>query len=163
MVLHAAVSKGNSPVSWNQVNGGRPVLNSTLGTKGVRDPFIIRDPNGSKFYLIATDLRMYGSGMTWDQAGRKGSLSLSIWDSTDLKTWSAQRLVQVSPTTVSISVLCGILLPDILVGWNELGTGSHLGCFSWKVRCILGKQHFCSNRHQSYWNNLLSHIVCDYI
>ena len=29
---------------------------STLGTKGLRDPFLIRSPEGDKFYLIATDL-----------------------------------------------------------------------------------------------------------
>lgn len=84
------------------MKGGKPVLTSTLGTKGVRDPFIIRDPSGSKFYLIATDLKMYNSGMSWDQASRVGSRSLSIWESPDLKSWSAQRLVQVSPPEVYI-------------------------------------------------------------
>jgi hypothetical protein len=84
------------------VKAGKPVLTSTLGTKGVRDPFLIRDPSGTKFYLIATDLRMYGSGLSWDQASRIGSRSLSIWESPDLRTWSAQRLVQVSPPEVWI-------------------------------------------------------------
>ncbi|KAK7007593.1 Arabinanase/levansucrase/invertase [Favolaschia claudopus] len=101
--IYFAVSKTNSPASWNVVNGGRPVLTSTLGTKGLRDPFIIRDPSGSKFYVIATDLRMFGGNQTWDQASRHGSLSLAIWESPDLKTWSAQRLVQVSPATAGMS------------------------------------------------------------
>ncbi|KAJ7279458.1 glycosyl hydrolase [Mycena rebaudengoi] len=101
--IYFAVSKTNSPVSWNLVNGGRPVLTSTLGTKGLRDPFIIRHPSGSKFFVIATDLRMFGGTMTWDQAGRKGSLSLAVWESPDLKTWSAQRLVKVSPATAGMT------------------------------------------------------------
>jgi hypothetical protein len=84
------------------VNDGYAVLNSTLGTLGVRDPFIIRSPNNDKFYLIATDLR-YAAINSWDVAGRKGSRSLAIWESPDLKTWSAQRLVQVSPATAGES------------------------------------------------------------
>ena len=40
-------------------------LTSTLGEKGLRDPFIIRSPEGDKFYLIATDLKIYGNG-DWD-------------------------------------------------------------------------------------------------
>ncbi|KAJ7480692.1 glycosyl hydrolase [Mycena latifolia] len=101
--IYFAVSQTNSPVSWTVVNGGRPVLTSTLGTKGLRDPFIIRDPSGSKFYVIATDLKIFGSAVTWDQAGRIGSLSLAIWESPDLKTWSAQRLVKVSPATAGMT------------------------------------------------------------
>ncbi|KAF7365739.1 hypothetical protein MVEN_00447700 [Mycena venus] len=85
------VSNTNSPVSRNVVNGGRPVLTSTFRTEGLRDPFIIRDPSGSKFYVIAMDLKIFGGAVSWDQAGRQGSLSLVIWD---LKTWSAQRLVK---------------------------------------------------------------------
>jgi hypothetical protein len=100
--VNPAVSKGNDPLHWSTVNDGYAVLNSTLGTRGVRDPFIIRSPNNDKFYLIATDLR-YAVINSWDVAGRKGSRSLAIWESPDLKTWSAQRLVQVSPATAGES------------------------------------------------------------
>ncbi|KAJ7085212.1 glycosyl hydrolase [Mycena belliarum] len=100
--IYFAVSQTNSPVSWTVVNGGRPVLKSTMGTKGLRDPFIIHDPSGSKFYVIATDLRIFG-GTTWGQASSVGSLSLAIWESPDLKTWSAQRLVRVSPATAGMT------------------------------------------------------------
>ncbi|KAH8813574.1 glycosyl hydrolase [Flagelloscypha sp. PMI_526] len=98
--IYFAVSQTNSPATWTTVKGGTPVLTSTLGTKGVRDPYIIRDPNSSKLYIIATDLRIY-NGAGWDAAVRKGSLSLAIWETTDLKTFSAERLVQVSPSTPS--------------------------------------------------------------
>lgn len=43
---------------------------------------------------------MYGGTLSWDTASRTGSRSIAVWESTDLKTWSAQRLVQVSPATV---------------------------------------------------------------
>jgi hypothetical protein len=42
---------------------------------------------------------MYGSNGGWDAAGRIGSRSIVIWESTDLRKWSSPRLVQVSPPT----------------------------------------------------------------
>ncbi|MFI6007873.1 family 43 glycosylhydrolase [Streptomyces sp. NPDC051243] len=94
--LYAALSKGNDPLHWRELNDGKPVLTSTLGEKGLRDPFIIRSPEGDKFYQIATDLRIYGNG-DWDAAQRTGSKSIMVWESTDLVHWTNQRLVKVSP------------------------------------------------------------------
>jgi beta-xylosidase len=96
--IYFAASRGNDPLHWDELNGGQPVLTSSLGEKGVRDPFIIRSPEGDKFYLIATDLKIYG-GNGWDAAQRTGSKSLMVWESTDLVNWSDQRMVQVSPDT----------------------------------------------------------------
>ena len=45
-------------MNWDDLNNNHPILTSTLGEKGVRDPFIIRSPEGDKFYLIATDLKI---------------------------------------------------------------------------------------------------------
>ncbi|MFV2118769.1 immunoglobulin-like domain-containing protein [Streptomyces sp. Act-28] len=96
--VHFAASRGNDPLRWDELNGGRPVLTSTRGDEGVRDPFLIRSPEGDKFYLIATDLRMYGNG-DWDAAQRTGSRHIEVWESTDLVHWSAQRHVRVAPDT----------------------------------------------------------------
>jgi hypothetical protein len=96
--VYFALSQGNDPTRWRQLNGGRPVLTSTVGTRGARDPFIIRSPQGDRFYQIATDLRIYGNG-NWDAAQRTGSRSIVVWESTDLVTWSTPRLVRVSPDT----------------------------------------------------------------
>ncbi len=57
---YAAASRGNDALHWDELNGGRPVLTSSLGDGGVRDPFIIRSPRGDRFYLLATDLRIHG-------------------------------------------------------------------------------------------------------
>ncbi|CAE7217404.1 unnamed protein product [Rhizoctonia solani] len=100
--IYFAVSQGNDPLHWNVVNNGYAVLNATLGMLGVRDPFIIRSPQNNKFYIIATDLR-FAAVNSWDVASRKGSRSLAIWESSDLKTWSAERLVQVSPATAGMT------------------------------------------------------------
>lgn len=94
--LYAALSKGDNPLKWRELNDGKPVLTSTLGEKGLRDPFIIRSPEGDKFYQIATDLRIYGNG-DWDASQRTGSKSIMVWESTDLVHWTNQRLVKISP------------------------------------------------------------------
>ncbi|WP_069772476.1 family 43 glycosylhydrolase [Streptomyces sp. LUP30] len=94
--LYAALSKGDDPLKWRELNDGKPVLTSTLGEKGLRDPFIIRSPEGDKFYQIATDLRIYGNG-DWDRSQRSGSKSIMVWESTDLVHWTNQRLVKISP------------------------------------------------------------------
>jgi len=96
--VYLAASRGNDPLGWDELNGGRPVLTSGLGDKGVRDPFVIRSPKGDKFYLLATDLRIYGNG-DWDAAQRFGSKHIEVWESTDLVHWSAQRHARVSPDT----------------------------------------------------------------
>jgi hypothetical protein len=96
--IYFALSQGNDPTHWRQLNGGQPVLTSTVGTRGARDPFIIRSPQGDRFYQIATDLRIYGNG-NWDASQRTGSKSIVVWESADLVNWSAPRLVRVSPDT----------------------------------------------------------------
>lgn len=96
--IRYALSRGNDPLHWRELNGASPVLTSTIGEKGLRDPFVIRSPKGDRFFLIATDLRMYqNSSGSWDDVQRHGSKSIMIWDSTDLVHWTDQRLVKVAP------------------------------------------------------------------
>ncbi|WP_394618253.1 LamG-like jellyroll fold domain-containing protein [Lentzea sp. JNUCC 0626] len=96
--IYVATSNGNNPLDFREANGGRPILESSLGELGVRDPFILRSPGGDRFYLLATDLKING-GRGWDAAQRTGSRSIMVWESTDLRNWSRQRSVQVSPPT----------------------------------------------------------------
>lgn len=77
---------------WKDLNGGKPVLFSKIGEKGARDPFLIRSPwNGedgnSKFYLIATDLRIE-AGKGWETAQYAGSRDILVWESDDLISWT---------------------------------------------------------------------------
>ncbi|WP_448003084.1 family 43 glycosylhydrolase [Agromyces bauzanensis] len=96
--IYFAASEGNNALEWRELNGGQPALTSEYGTRGLRDPFLIRSPEGDTFYLIATDLSI-GSGTSWDSAQRQGSLYLEVWESHDLVNWSEQRHVKVSPDT----------------------------------------------------------------
>ena len=51
--VYFAVSRDG--LSWEQVNGGEPVLTSTMGTKGCRDIEIVRLHTGG-FVILTTDL-----------------------------------------------------------------------------------------------------------
>ncbi|MDX3522717.1 family 43 glycosylhydrolase [Streptomyces scabiei] len=98
--IRFALSRGNDPLRWRELNGGAPVLTSDLGTGGLRDPFLVRAPQGDRFYLIATDLRMHGEpDGDWDRVQRTGSTSLMVWESTDLVRWTDHRRVRVAPGT----------------------------------------------------------------
>lgn len=81
---------------WETLNGGEPVLGSPLGERGVRDPHIIRSPDGKKFYIIATDLSMFNINGDWGKCQNQGSDSLIVWESTDLVNWSEPRKVKVA-------------------------------------------------------------------
>jgi hypothetical protein len=91
-----AASKGNDALAWNTLNGGQPLFTSDLGTKGLRDPFIIRAPEGDRFYMLATDLKVDGLAGGFTTAQISGSRYIEVWESDDLVHWSAQRHVKVS-------------------------------------------------------------------
>ncbi len=96
--IYFSVSKDGS--NWQTLNNMQPILTSDIGEGGVRDPHIIRSPEGDKFFLIATDLSIYNrrsDSDRWSTCQRSGSKSIVIWESTDLVNWSEARLVQVAP------------------------------------------------------------------
>jgi hypothetical protein len=94
--VYFSVSKDG--LRWETLNEKKPILTSTLGDFGVRDPFIIRSPKENKFYIIGTDLSMFHR-RDWDQVQRTGSQHIVVWESKDLINWSEQRLVKVGPET----------------------------------------------------------------
>lgn len=95
--IYFSVSKDGS--NWKTLNYGAPVLKSAVGEMGVRDPHIIRSPEGDKFFLIATDLSIYnrrGDNNRWGTCQTSGSKSIVIWESENLTDWSEARLVEVA-------------------------------------------------------------------
>ncbi|WP_238011765.1 glycoside hydrolase family 43 protein [Dactylosporangium sp. AC04546] len=80
---------------WTDLNNGGLVLRSTVGTKGVRDPSLVRSPAGDRYWIIATDLCI-SCGQDWSTAQNNGSRNLVVWESTDLVTWSAPWLLNVA-------------------------------------------------------------------
>ncbi|MCR5309108.1 MAG: glycoside hydrolase family 43 protein [Bacilli bacterium] len=79
----------------------KPVLSSTVGERGVRDPYICRSPEGDTFYLIATDLSVYTRGGWGNNNGSgkftiTGSHCITLWESHDLVNWTEGRLIEVA-------------------------------------------------------------------
>ncbi|AGL17323.1 glycoside hydrolase family 43 protein [Actinoplanes sp. N902-109] len=82
--LHLAVSSDG--LNWTPLNQNNPVATPTLGSKGLRDPFILRKQDGT-FVVLATDL----NGTDWSYQ----SQYLHVWDSRDLRTFTGYRLLKV--------------------------------------------------------------------
>lgn len=77
-------------------------IDKTQNQAGVRDPFMVRSPEGDKFYLIATDLCIGSNDIAngtvdWGTSQFNGSHCLRIWESTDLVNWSEPWLAEVAP------------------------------------------------------------------
>jgi len=90
--VYFSISKDG--LHWEDLNEGKPVLTSSVGELGIRDPFILRSAEGDKYYIIATDLRI-AAGKGWTVAQQEGSRSIVIWESTDLIHWTEERIVEV--------------------------------------------------------------------
>lgn len=93
--IHFSLSKGNNALDWQELNDGKPIFTSTIGTTGLRDPYIVRSPDGDTFYLMATDLKWFSG-----DKGPDRRRYIQVWESHDLINWSKQRDVLVSPPNV---------------------------------------------------------------
>lgn len=124
--IYYGISKDG--MDWTALNDNNAVLESTVGDKATRDPYIIRSPQGDKFYLIATDqtLYKYGDNIRWDLLSTQGSQALTIWESTDLVHWTDERNIDVAS---SIQAGCA-WAPEAI--YDE-GTGEYLVYWSSKV------------------------------
>jgi hypothetical protein len=92
--LRFGLSTGNSALDWVGLGGGKPSLVSQLGDQGLRDPFIIRSPDGDTFYMIATDLNWFNRNRDYQI---NDSQYIEVFESHDLVNWSPQRHVKVAP------------------------------------------------------------------
>jgi len=78
-------------LTWTNLNGGNYVLYPTLGTKGLRDPYMRRKQDGT-FVILATDM----NGTNWGDY----SQNIHCWDTTDFCTFTGARLLKVHSTTM---------------------------------------------------------------
>lgn len=105
--IYFAVSENR--LNFKDMNGGRPVLISSVGERGVRDPYLCRSHEGDRFFLVATDLSIYHRG-GWLQneqgyydASTTGSRYLVLWESDDLVNWGEPRLIDVAPENAGMA------------------------------------------------------------
>jgi beta-xylosidase len=81
-------------LQWSKLNDNEPILANLAGDLGVRDPHLVRAPEGDKYWIIGTDLHAEGGGAGgsgWDQLN--ASQNIVVWESTDLVHWGDQRIV----------------------------------------------------------------------
>lgn len=82
--LHLAVSQDG--LHWTPLNQGNPVATPTAGTRGLRDPFILRKQAGG-FVVLATDL----TGTDFTQQNQY----IHAWDSADLTFFTGYRRLKM--------------------------------------------------------------------
>ncbi len=95
--------------NFSPVNGNKAVLESTASEKGVRDPFVYRSPEGDRFFIIATDLKINnrknpdGSNGGWANTSHgytfptvNGTHTLILWETTDLADWGEPKYIPVA-------------------------------------------------------------------
>lgn len=79
---------------WEKLNQNKSILASLSSDLGVRDPQLVRSPDGDKYWILGTDLHAEGGGAGgsgWDQLN--ASQDILVWESTDLVNWSEPRVV----------------------------------------------------------------------
>ena len=93
--VHFGISRDG--YNWEKVNGGNPVLTSTMGERGCRDIEIVRLHTGG-FVILTTDLcivyRMDEEyRVDWKNVNSHGSKCLCMWKTDDLVNFSEQKLI----------------------------------------------------------------------
>ena len=83
---------------WEALNEGHPILWAYYGDHGVRDMTIVREREGGRVHIFATDLSLsYGMrgkyAHSWDRICEIGSKCLAHWVSDDLLHWSEEELI----------------------------------------------------------------------
>ncbi|MBT1172777.1 glycoside hydrolase family 43 protein [Bifidobacterium sp. MA2] len=140
--IYLDLSEGDDPERWHPLNGGRPILTSPLGTKGVRDPYLVRNPETGRVYIIATDLQVFAGGggsdcgSDWYAFSHHGSTNLIIWHSDDLVHWSEPHALDVSRRTDGTHAQLGMAwapealwVPDYYPAGSETKHGGGRGAF----------------------------------
>ncbi len=98
--IYLDISRGDDPEYWDPLNNGEPILCSDLSTTGVRDPYLTYNPENQTYYIIATDLRVFGGDNAgWGAWQNDYSTKMNVWESKDLITWSEQRQFDVALNT----------------------------------------------------------------
>lgn len=128
-VYFAISSDGHN---WEALSGGQPVLQSDLGEKGVRDPYLLRSHDGKRYFLIGTDLSI-NLNRDWGRASTRGSRAIIVWESEDLVHWSKPRRVEIAAEdagcTWAPEAVYDEEAGDYLVFWASRNSSDNFGKF----------------------------------
>jgi len=80
--VHLAISSNG--YDFTPLNDNEPMIEQTLGKKNCRDPFLFKA--NDKYYILATDMD--------SKEGWLSNHSLVMWESTDLITWTNERIFE---------------------------------------------------------------------
>lgn len=106
-------------LNFTDMNCGKPVLRSTVGEEGVRDPYLYRSPEGDRYFLIATDLSIYNRGgwkineQGYYDPSTTGSHYLVLWESTDLVNWGTPKHIKVAPENAGMAWAPEMIYDDV--------------------------------------------------
>ena len=89
---------------FKALKNNQPILQSIASEKGVRDPFVYRSPEGDRFFIIATDLKVNNrpsggwsntpKGYTYPTVN--GTHTLILWETTTLEDWGEPTYIPVA-------------------------------------------------------------------
>ena len=94
---------------FTDMNDGQPVIKSTVGEEGLRDPYMYRSPEGDRFFIVATDLSIYHRGgwkineQGYYDPSTTGSHYLVVYESTDLVDWGEPKWIKVAPENAGMA------------------------------------------------------------
>ncbi|CAG9952681.1 unnamed protein product [Clonostachys rosea f. rosea IK726] len=90
------LSVGNDPINFKQLNQRKSILNSDIGTGGIRDPYLTTNPDRSVFYLIAT----------------------VVWTSPNMADWSGPYLPTVEVPDAGMVWAPSAVYDETKGGWD---------------------------------------------
>lgn len=156
--IYLDVSRGDNPEQWDPLNGGKPILASDLGTTGIRDPYLTYNPETGTYYIIATDLRVFGGdrGVTgcldWCHWSSQGSTKLNVWESRDLVTWSDLRQFDVALSGGATQAELGMAwAPEATWVPDYAGPGQGAFVLYWSSNVYANAQHTGSSYSRVLW------------
>jgi hypothetical protein len=102
--IYGSLSKGGSALDHMMLNRGNPLLTSDVGTKGVRDHFIVSKPDQSQHWILSTDLNRRAAG-GYNNAFE--SRSIVVWASRgpSLTDWNPPHLLPLVPPNFRVNCL----------------------------------------------------------
>lgn len=156
--IYLDVSRGDNPEQWDPLNGGKPILASDLGTTGIRDPYLTYNPETQTYYIIATDLRVFGGDrgvagcMDWCYWSSKGSTKLNVWESKDLVSWSDLRQFDVAVSDgAKVAELGMAWAPEATWVPDYYGPGEGGFVLYWSSNVYANPEHTGSSYSRILW------------